>query len=411
MTLDVGAEGARGPGRDSAQADMAGRHRYEALDALRGVCALCVCLFHFRATGPLALLPFVRGSWLFVDFFFVLSGFVIAASSRERLVAGGYLRPFILLRLGRVYPLHVVVLAAFVVMELVGLALASKGLMLREPFVGPRSVPSIFSNLLLLQAVGLHPMLTWNEPGWSIAAEFWTYLLFALAAQRAGQRLEIWLVAAIIVSIAVLLLATSNGINVSHSWSLFRCIYGFAVGALAWRWWSDRGLGPQRGGIGATALELTAVALVVAFVSQISNNPVNLLAPLVFVAALLVFARQGGAVSRLLLRPPLQMLGLWSYSIYMVHVFVQSRMDDGLRLLGRATGLSFLSHDRLSNGTPFDRVGANAAQGVVLTFAMLAFVIAAAALTWQFIERPGQRWARRQVDALPSGRGVGRKHA
>ena len=107
-----------GSGGGSPAADPAGEafplgltpavatHRYAALDSLRGVCALFVCLFHFRANGPIATLEFVRGSWLFVDFFFVLSGFVIAANYRERLVAGAFLRGFVILRFGRVYPLH-----------------------------------------------------------------------------------------------------------------------------------------------------------------------------------------------------------------------------------------------------------------------------------------------------------------
>ena len=52
---------------------------------------LLVCLFHFRANSPLTSLEFVRGSWMFVDFFFVLSSFVIAANDRQRLINGGLL--------------------------------------------------------------------------------------------------------------------------------------------------------------------------------------------------------------------------------------------------------------------------------------------------------------------------------
>lgn len=102
-------------------------HRYEALDSLRGICALLVCLFHFRANSPLISMAFVRGSWLFVDFFFVLSGFVIAANYRQRLINGGFLRGFVILRFGRVYPLHLVMLLAYIAMELVGLVMASRG--------------------------------------------------------------------------------------------------------------------------------------------------------------------------------------------------------------------------------------------------------------------------------------------
>ena len=371
------------------------KHRYQALDALRGLCALCVCLFHFRATGPISGLAFVHGSWLFVDFFFVLSGFVIAANYRERLIVGGFLRRFVILRLGRVYPLHVFMLLVFVAMELVGLALDVNGLMQREPFAGSTSVPALFSNLALLQAFGLHPGLTWNGPSWSIAVEFWTYVLFALAARAAGQCLETLLVLAALVSIAILVVATPHGINVSHNWSLFRCIYGFAVGALAWRWWSLRGLSPQPGAAGGTAMELAAVAAVVAFVSFADRFGINLLAPLVFGAALLVFAREAGAVSRLLLAGPLQWLGLLSYSIYMVHTFVQSRFDDVLRVAERPLGIPLTTQGHNAAGGTMDLAGATSLQGMVLTLVMLVLVIGTAAFTQRFVELPGQRLARR----------------
>ncbi len=377
-------------------------HRYEALDGLRGLCALCVCLFHFRANGPIASADFVRGSWLFVDFFFVLSGFVIAATYRARLIGGGYLRSFAILRLGRVYPLHVFMLAAFVAMEIVGLVLASKGLMKRAPFDADHSLFAILTNLTLTQAFGLHDVLTWNQPSWSIAVEVWTYLLFAIAARAAGTTLERWLLVAIIICIAVLAVATPWGINVSYSWSLFRCVYGFAVGAIAWKWWQGRGVVPGPAGGGATLLELATVAVVVAFVSQLSATMFNLASPLVFGVAVLVFAREGGAVSRWLTSAPLRRLGVLSYSIYMVHIFVQSRMDDALRLLAKATGITLFTAGKpaLGRGMP-DLVGATPLQGVMLTGVMLLLVIAVAGLTWRWIEVPGQALSRRLARRVP----------
>ena len=54
-----------------------GEARFAALDSWRGIAALLVALLHFRFLGHFYSLDFVRNSWLFVDFFFVLSGFVI----------------------------------------------------------------------------------------------------------------------------------------------------------------------------------------------------------------------------------------------------------------------------------------------------------------------------------------------
>lgn len=189
--------------------------------------------------------------------------------------------------------------------------------------------------------------------------------------------------------------ATPWGVNVSSSWSLFRCVYGFAVGALAWKWRQGRGIAPWPGDGMATGLEIATVVLVMAFVAQLSAMRFNLASPLVFGAAVLVFAREGGAVSRLLISAPLRRLGMLSYSIYMVHTFVQSRMDDALRLLARATGIVLVSAEKpgLNRGL-HDLVGATPLQGIVLTGVMLVLVIGVASLTWRWIEVPGQALSR-----------------
>jgi peptidoglycan/LPS O-acetylase OafA/YrhL len=369
-------------------------HRYEALDSLRGICALLVCLFHFKASGPIAALPFVRGSWLFVDFFFVLSGFVIAANYRERLIAGGFLRGFVILRFGRVYPLHLFMLLAFVAVELVGVVMASKDVMQRPMFDDRHSVAAIFTNLSFTQSFGLHDGLTWNQPAWSIAVEFWTYLLFALVARRAGAALETWLGAAIIISIGMLLWVSPDGINVTYSWSLLRCIYGFAVGAIAWRLWQRSGHEPIQPYRGATLAELATVAAVIAFVSLAATPPFNLAAPLLFGSAVLVFARGGGMISRVLLVRPLRILGVLSFSIYMVHAFVQARFDNVLGFIGQVARVDLLVSTTGAGGKVVTMVGATPAQGVVFTLVMLAVVVGVSHCTWQLVEIPGQRWAR-----------------
>lgn len=370
-------------------------HRYEALDSLRGICALLVCLFHFHANGPIAPLAFVRGSWLFVDFFFVLSGFVIAANYRQRLIDGKFLRGFVIVRFGRVYPLHLVMLLAFLVVELLGTMLASGNGAQRPMFDDHHSVFAIFTNLTLTQAFGLHDVLTWNQPSWSIAVEFWTYLLFALVARWAGVALEKWLAVAVVASIGTMLLVTPGGINLTYSWSLVRCIYGFAVGAIVWRLWHQSGREPALAYRGATLVEIAAVVGVIAFVTLAGAAPVNVLASLVFGAAVLVFARAGGGVSRLLLVGSFKTLGVLSFSIYLVHTFVQSRLDDVLAVVDKLTGTPFMTTQLLPSGKTVVLFGATPFQGVVLTLVMLVLVVGVSQLTWRLVELPGQRLARR----------------
>lgn len=92
--------------------------RFEALDALRGVCALLVVLFHIpiyhalRDVGSFANLQFC------VDMFFALSGFVLCHAYGQRLNHGAEGLRFAVTRLARLWPLHLTVLALFVGFEL-----------------------------------------------------------------------------------------------------------------------------------------------------------------------------------------------------------------------------------------------------------------------------------------------------
>src|SRR5947199_4414119 len=92
--------------------------RFVVLDSWRGIAACLVALFHLDAYSHLYGMPFLRNSWLFVDFFFVLSGFVIAANYQQRLLDGFGVGRFLLLRLGRLYPLHFTMLAVAVAVKL-----------------------------------------------------------------------------------------------------------------------------------------------------------------------------------------------------------------------------------------------------------------------------------------------------
>src|ERR1700743_2555768 len=98
--------------------------RFRALDGWRGLCALLVAAHHIAAPGCLYWQPLIRNAWLFVDFFFVLSGFVIAHAYGDRLEKTPQIKDFVLRRIGRLWPLHVAVLLGFVALELAHLALA-----------------------------------------------------------------------------------------------------------------------------------------------------------------------------------------------------------------------------------------------------------------------------------------------
>ena len=144
------------------------KHRYAALDGWRGLCACLVALFHFRAPGSSGLVtdshltsnPVVASAWLFTDFFFVLSGFVIAANYRDRLSRGESPWRFLSLRLARVWPLHVVMLLVLaLVIRTAQLATEARaGTRIPMFFQGANSGGPFISNLFLVHAWHIHPL-------------------------------------------------------------------------------------------------------------------------------------------------------------------------------------------------------------------------------------------------------------
>jgi len=164
--------------------EAAPKHRFEALDAFRGLFAVLIVLYHFSAYGYFYDLPFVRNAHRGVDFFFMLSGFVITSAYLDKIRAAPDFFDFAVKRLGRLWPLHVAMLAALVLLELAKLAVVKFAHVGggQAPFSGSNDIPSLFANLLLLNGVGLFKDFTWNGPSWSISTELFAYLAFYVCA-------------------------------------------------------------------------------------------------------------------------------------------------------------------------------------------------------------------------------------
>jgi peptidoglycan/LPS O-acetylase OafA/YrhL len=82
------------------------KHRFEALDGLRGVAAILVVIFHANIGLETTYQP-LAGGYLSVDLFFVLSGFVIALSYESRLRRGMTMPEFLRVRSARLIPVHI----------------------------------------------------------------------------------------------------------------------------------------------------------------------------------------------------------------------------------------------------------------------------------------------------------------
>jgi peptidoglycan/LPS O-acetylase OafA/YrhL len=344
-----------------------GGDRFTALDSWRGIAACMVVLYHVRVHSHLSDLQLVQHAYLFVDFFFVLSGFVIAASYQERLAGGFGIGRFMLLRFGRVYPLHLAVLAAYLGVELA-----------RNPGLAPDASFALLTHLLLIHGIGVFDSQFWNVPSWTISTEFFAYLAFALAVAALGRRVLIVVAAALV--LFPVLIYIGHGNMDARGYELMRCLYGFAAGVAAWHLFRRFARSLPAG----TWAELVATGAVAVFVSVAGFGPLSIAAPLVFAATVLVFASQRGAASRVLAWKPFLFIGTVSYSIYMVHIFVARRVVEGLAA-AKAAGLRAV-----------DYLGVDRWAGDAMILLCLGLVLLVSALTYRFIEVPARAWFRRR---------------
>lgn len=366
--------------------------RYEALDSLRGICACMVVVYHFKPNSHLVNWPLIRHSYLFVDFFFVLSGFVIFQTYRDKLKGGFGLGRFVMLRIGRLYPLHAFILLCFVGYQLAlwfGLSRYSSDL----AFSGSNSLWALFDNFLLLNCFGLLGGTSWNYPAWSIGAEFWAYILFAVVVIRTpSRRLRVALCALGIVGLLCCLWISNFGTTTADANGFPRCLFGFAVGALLS---CSRLRLPIEGWL-SSAAEVTIVFLTILFVSAASGPVSVAAAPLVFVVAVTLFSEEKGIISRVLLAPSLRRLGELSYSIYMVHVLV-ILVCANVFAVGEKVIRFNLRTDVVIDGNHYRGIGLFPWQGDLAYLVQVALVITAATWTFHFIEKPWRDYSRRLV--------------
>ncbi|WP_374544651.1 acyltransferase family protein [Rhodoblastus sp.] len=393
--------------------------RFHALDGLRGLCALVVALVHLYEMMKVPPPEFVGHAFAFVDFFFVLSGFVLAHAFFDRLALQGGGWAFALRRFGRMYPLHAFILALFVAVEAAKWFAARHGVaMLAQPFANETSLPALASNLLLLQSLGLHDRLTWNFPAWSISVEFYVNLLFCLVMvlplRGAGDRGAIlrnktWLVVALAVAGGVATLwATRYSTAMSYDFGLPRCIYGFFCGVAAQRLRAG-GLDPfarlSRRAISCWEVGLTLVAI--GFVTFAPWFWLFALSPILFSLTTLVYAHEKGPLSRLLLTPPLRAIGEWSYSIYLVHMFLLIHVFGRVATMIGKKGLLGLHAAAGADGG--DYVAGLYLQGPVMlagvVVAYVALVLLASSLTFRFVEKPARSYFNALAARMESRRG------
>ncbi|MGR5126752.1 acyltransferase family protein [Photobacterium swingsii] len=223
------------------------------LTAIRGFAAFFVALFHAR----LVLFPqwkeeiastsqLLENGYLWVDIFFILSGFVMMHVYRDSFQQGCTMakwRHFMWLRFSRIYPLFLTTLLLLLGWETTkhiygigfygGELLNSWGLADIPAFQGPfNTSDTLFANLFLLQSL-TNQSLSWNFPGWSLSVEWLCYMLFPiiLALLSFNAKRSSWL-PFLVFLLLYGLISTTGTIDLTSGIPAFlRGLCGFSLGA------------------------------------------------------------------------------------------------------------------------------------------------------------------------------------
>ena len=296
------------------------------LTPLRGFAALMVVIYHFEeiagrfvSAGDSML---IRKSYLMVDLFFIMSGFIIfhvySKEFRAKIQRNSFSK-FLVARFARIYPLH------FFMLLICVLIIAMAGV---TPVFNPAAIPT---HILLLQSFGIHKIYTLNIPSWSISAEWWAYFLFPFIVLCLHKRK--WLtitcsalfVVAAYLSIMYLLQRTNPldptspvpyDLDSTFDFGFLRGFAGFMTGILLYLLYQWKDLKK------IFSKDMLSVFSFAAMLTALHFGINDAFCIPIFALMILSFACNKGFVTKVCSNRVLQYVGDISYSIYMTQLII-----------------------------------------------------------------------------------------
>jgi peptidoglycan/LPS O-acetylase OafA/YrhL len=302
---------------------------YFALEGIRGIAAILVAIRHLAFIYIPVESP---TSFLAVDLFFILSGFVLAANY-ERKLRDRSLTPqaFFTLRIIRIYPLYIIG-------SMIGCAVLTL-----DPAVSSASLAGFAARAVVFvpQMDRSLPVYPLDHPAWSLFAELAMCGVYGLWLARASNRI-VALVGAVSGCLLLFGIVHTGSADIGYQQSLFvfglvRIGFSFSVGVLIFRRFAARSTAVRHiGNLGTALVLIAAGAFLLAPVRQGTTASIAYSTLAVFIAfpaliALAVRCQPTGVVRFLSV-----WLGKLSFPLYVFHVPVGTAMSAAaLALTGR----------------------------------------------------------------------------
>ena len=293
------------------------------LDGLRGFFSCMIILLHFdkKYLPPIFDNFFINHSYVFVDFFFVLSGFVISLNYNSI----NDIKKFIKKRFIRLYPLYFYSNCLFFTY-----ILFSRLILLRY-------FPSIFEDESFSYKIHVEPFIDSvfltnstpligdspgsNGPSWSISAEIISYLTFAIITLFFRKKIRLYLFSLIIIIAMIICLNYGVFFDIGNI-GFLRGFVGFFMGFFVWKIYSKNYISKIN-----NKLELLIpifLILIMFILDALEGFKFQyiygmLLVPLFFSISIFMFIHSAGLISKIFETKLFQYLGKISFSIYLNH--------------------------------------------------------------------------------------------
>jgi len=287
---------------------MSTAKRIHTLDGFRGIFALMIIIDHAANDSFIFQNFIVQKADYFVDYFFVLSGFVISYNYLHKIKDFASFKDFMVRRLIRLYPLLLYTTLLFFGLMLIGKHWNT----FNDPY------PVLFLQLTdTLTLMNSNPIfgssLGINYPSWSISSEMISYALFGCCLFM-FRRNAVMVLSLFLLGAGLFILYTGKYMYMGDFGfvrGLFCFILGYLVHLLSQK------VNPRFG----TLPELLFLFLLLLVFKYLPSDGAILL-PFVFALGIFIFVSGKGIITSFLETKPAQFLGKISYSVYLNHAIV-----------------------------------------------------------------------------------------
>jgi peptidoglycan/LPS O-acetylase OafA/YrhL len=288
---------------------MGVNQRLLTLDAMRGLAAITVVFYHLEFIAP-----FAPSGYLAVDFFFLMSGIVIAKAYSERLNNGLGLTAFSIERITRLLPIYLIGLLVGTIRR-IGQIFANHPDQLTWSQLGI----SFAFNLLMLPSPSTNELSPINGPAWSLFFELFANVLWACLLFKLKKQMQILYVGFLGIALLASIHITGSA-NHGFNWDkiqtgTLRSLFGFGLGVLMAQHFSKDHVRDSK---------ISLIAILALFFILIFDVPLKYRAAFDVIAIFIMFPiiARLGTIFNLprTLHSTAVILGDISYPIYVLHL-------------------------------------------------------------------------------------------